>query len=196
MGPVMAEARPDKPAWRARLKSARAALPETERASASARIRMQVLALDAVREARTVFCFVSRGDEVETHALIDALAAGGRTVLVPRVAGPEDMIAVEFPGWAALKPGVLGIPAPASERPYAGRVDVVITPGLGFTADGARLGMGRGYYDRWFAAHPCGLSMGVCFECQLVPGLPATATDVPVDLIVTEQRVVRTGSRR
>jgi 5-formyltetrahydrofolate cyclo-ligase len=103
------------------------------------------------------------------------------------------MLAIEFPGWSALKPGTLGIPAPVSDRAFEGRVDVVITPGVGFTAAGDRLGMGKGYYDRWFAAHDYGLSVAICFECQLVAELPVSETDVPVDLIVTEQRVIRTA---
>lgn len=187
----MAAGDEDKRALRARLRAARAALPPELRAEASARIRQRVLAEDALRRSRTVFCFVSLGVEVDTRALIDELAAGGRTILVPRISGAAGMIAVEFPGWAALEPGQLGIPTPASDRPFAGEVDVVITPGVAFTAGGDRLGMGRGYYDRWFAAHDYGLSVAVGFECQVVPTLPVDETDIPVDMIVTEQRVLR-----
>jgi 5-formyltetrahydrofolate cyclo-ligase len=186
----------DKQALRARLRSARASLPSAERAAASERIRQRVLAEDAVRRSRTAFCFVSLGVEVDTRPLIDELAAGGRTILIPRISSAEDMLAVEFPGWGALEPGQLGIPTPASDLAFAGRVDVVITPGVGFTAAGDRLGMGKGYYDRWFATHDYGLSIALCFDCQLVAALPVSTTDVPVDLIVTEQRVLRTGPAR
>jgi len=182
--------------WRARLKQARAALSVAERAAASARIRERVLAEEAVRRSRTVFCFVSQGNEVDTHPLIDALAGDGRTILVPKITGPEGMLAIEFPGWPALQPGTLGIPAPVSGRVWPGPVDVVITPGLGFTAEGHRLGMGKGYYDRWFAAHDYGLSIAIGFESQLVAGLPVSATDIPVDLVVTDRRVLRTGRAR
>jgi 5-formyltetrahydrofolate cyclo-ligase len=185
----------DKAGWRARLRSRRAALPAGDRRAAADSIRARLIELEAVRAARAIFCFVSRGEEVDTHALIDALADGGRTVLIPRIT-PTGMIAVEFPGWTALEPGVLGIPAPQSDRAFAGCIDVVITPGVGFTATGDRLGMGRGYYDRWFAAHRYGLSIAICFECQLAPALPTTDSDVRVDLIVTEQRILDTRSAR
>jgi 5-formyltetrahydrofolate cyclo-ligase len=188
----MAEAQTDKQEWRRRLKSARAALPAAARRAAGDRIRERVLELDQAHQPRAVFCFVSSGDEVDTRALIDRLLARGRRLFIPRITGVRDMLAVEFPGWAALEPGVLGIPAPRSETGHAGAIDMVITPGLGFTAGGCRLGMGRGYYDRWFASHAYGLSVAVCFECQIVADLPATATDMPVDLIVTEDRVLNT----
>jgi 5-formyltetrahydrofolate cyclo-ligase len=186
----MSDAVPEKAEWRARLKARRATVSEAECATASERIRARLLTLDAVRQARTLFCFVSRGGEPDTRPLIEQLAGDGRTILIPRILGAT-MIAVEFPGWAALAPGVLGIPAPTSERAFAGRVDVVITPGLGFTPAGDRLGMGRGYYDRWFASNDYGLSIAVCFDWQVVPSLPVGETDMPVDLIVTEQRLLR-----
>lgn len=186
----------EKAAWRARLRVQRDALTPGQRRAGSERIRSRILDLAAVRAARTVFCFVSRGAEVETHALIDTLATGGCRILVPKISGAADMVAVEFPGWPALQPGVLGILAPVSEQPFAGRIDVVITPGLGFTAKGDRLGMGRGYYDRWFAGHAYGLSIAICFECQLVRALPVSATDIPVDLIVTEERVLEAEATR
>ena len=98
------------------------------------------------------------------------------------------MRAVPFTGWSDLAPGVLGIPTPVDSVAYPGYVDLVITPGLGFTPDGTRIGFGRGYYDRWFAVHAHGLRVGLAFECQLETSLPAETADVPVHILITEQR--------
>ena len=162
------------------------------RASHSATIRSHLLQLPLITSADVIFCFISSGVEVSTHEVIDQLLAMGKTVLAPRILRGEPMRAVPFRGWANLAPGVLGIPAPVESVAYPGYVDLVITPGLGFTPAGTRLGYGRGYYDRWFATHQHGLRVGVAFECQIEPSLPSVSSDVPMNFIITEQRTIAT----
>ena len=101
------------------------------------------------------------------------------------------MLAVPFDSWEALQPGQLGIPSPVATEPLATPVDVCITPGLGFSPTGGRLGYGRGYYDRWFASHPPLVKAALAYECQLLDNLPVDENDVPMDMIITEKRVIR-----
>ena len=67
--------------------------------------------------------------------------------------------------------------------------DVMLVPGLGFTAQGARLGRGGGFYDRWLAGFR-GKKIGLCFEVQLLQELKIEAHDVLMDFIVTEKRIL------
>jgi 5-formyltetrahydrofolate cyclo-ligase len=169
----------------------RTALSDAARGHASVIIRHTVLELPVVAAARTVFCFISHGEEVETHGLIDALWNSGKTVLAPRLRGRAEMLAVRFDGWDHVAPGQLGILVPEQQAEFAENTDVVLAPGLAFTPDGDRLGWGRGYYDRWFSRHQVALRIAVGFDCQIVDRLPVTPQDVPVDMIVTEQRTIR-----
>jgi 5-formyltetrahydrofolate cyclo-ligase len=180
---------------RSRLMKRRAQAPEEDRLRASEAIRARVLGLPEVLGARSAFIFISHGSEVDTHPLIDELLGRGLALSVPRVVDAHQMAAVPFPGWDGLVPGTLGIPAPSSTEPVREAPDVVITPGLAFTLSGDRLGYGRGYYDRWFHQNPSPVRIAVAFDLQLVEHLPVHDRDVPVDLIVTEARVVRTGRR-
>ena len=84
----------------------------------------------------------------------------------------------------------LGILTPENDAEWQSPVDLCITPGLGFTPDGKRIGYGKGYYDKWFAAHPHTAKTALCYECQIVNDMPATDTDVRVDQIITERRVI------
>jgi 5-formyltetrahydrofolate cyclo-ligase len=66
-------------------------------------------------------------------------------------------------------------------------IDLICVPGLAFTADGHRLGRGRGYYDR-FLAHGefRARKVGVCFATQVLAAFEMLPHDHPVDLLVTE----------
>ena len=157
--------------------------PELDRA-----IRERVL--EQAAPAGTVFCYVSAEPEVDTRNIIDCLREASKTVLVPKILNREKMIAVEFDGWDGLRVGQLGILTPDTDEEWPGEADLCITPGLGFTPDGRRIGYGRGYYDKWFAAHPRSARVALCYECQVVDDMPTTDTDVRVEKIITEERVI------
>lgn len=73
-----------------------------------------------------------------------------------------------------------------------GEVDAVVVPGLAFDERGGRLGRGGGFYDRLLGDSGLrAVRIGVCLEAQVVEAVPEGAHDARVDLIVTEQRVVR-----
>ena len=88
-----------------------------------------------------------------------------------------------------LQPGPWGMRQP---NPSAAVVipTVVFVPLVGFTSDGARLGMGAGHYDRWLEAHPQALAIGLAWDCQEVPALPLEAHDRTLAAIVTPTRLI------
>ena len=72
--------------------------------------------------------------------------------------------------------------------------EVLIVPLVAFDARGNRLGYGGGFYDRTLerlrAKRPT-LAIGFAFDAQEADALPLEPTDQPLDLIVTESRVLR-----
>ncbi len=176
---------------RAKLKQIRAVIPAEIRAEHSQAILQKLTTLDEIQAAQSIFLFISYGNEVHTHDLLKYFLKQGKTLAVPKILPEKTMIAVPFSRWEELIPGELGILTPPGDIPYSGDFDVVITPGLGFTPQGHRIGYGRGYYDKWFASHYTGHKIAIAFEKQIIEELPIDATDVPVDMIVTEKRVIR-----
>lgn len=67
--------------------------------------------------------------------------------------------------------------------------DVVFVPLVGFTAEGDRLGQGGGHYDRWLAANPGAVPIGLAWDCQLVDNLPRETHDRPLHAVVTPTRI-------
>ncbi|MCC2645980.1 MAG: 5-formyltetrahydrofolate cyclo-ligase [Rickettsiaceae bacterium] len=92
----------------------------------------------------------------------------------------------------ALKKNKYGILEPKENKALI--PDVIIIPGLAFDHYGARLGRGKGYFDRYLCKtqplkNIC--VIGVCFEFQILPKLPLELHDHVVNYIITEQRIIQ-----
>lgn len=66
--------------------------------------------------------------------------------------------------------------------------DAAFVPLLGFTAAGDRIGQGGGHYDRWLAANPSVLALGLAWDCQLRDSLPTEAHDRILRGVITPTR--------
>jgi 5-formyltetrahydrofolate cyclo-ligase len=75
-------------------------------------------------------------------------------------------------------------------------VDLVLVPGLAFDAAGGRVGHGQGHFDRTLRQARAGrpVKAALAFEFQVFDQVPTTESDVRMDVIVTERRVIRTKS--
>ena len=160
------------------------ALDSRQRLRASAAIFSAVERLPEFRAARTVAVFAALPDEPATDEVL-ARWASTRRVVLPRVEGDAMRFYACRPD--ALVFGAFGILEPQGERPCpAGEIDLVVCPGVAFTADGGRLGRGRGYYDRYLGDPAFrGFRVGVCYAHQLVDDLPVEPHDVRMDRVIT-----------
>lgn len=177
---------------RAQLRQERRALDPEMLLRDSAAICSRLLELPELRRARTVFCYVSCGGEVETHRLIGHLLKQGKTVLVPRCGARGLMDCVPITSLGDLRPGAYGIlePPPGTQAVPAASVDFAIVPAVACGLDGSRLGQGGGYYDRFLQQTGCAFA-ALCTEAFLLPCVPCEAHDRNMKIIVTQQRVLR-----
>ena len=69
---------------------------------------------------------------------------------------------------------------------------MIVCPLLGFDRQGNRLGMGKGYFDRWLAAFGqyIEIQVGFAFSCQELPNVPSEQHDVPLATIFTEKGII------
>ena len=112
--------------------------------------------------------------------IIDTLfpIAKGGTAAVP---GPD--------GWET---GLYGIRTPVPERsellePEA--LDLVLVPCTAFDADCRRVGMGKGYYDRYLPRCKNAAKIGIAFEVQRVDRAAVDEHDQRLDAYATERGI-------
>jgi 5-formyltetrahydrofolate cyclo-ligase len=153
------------------------------------RVCARVLAAPAFAAVRRLVAYCATEGEVDPTLVLAAARAKGIPVYLPRLAD-EGLTFVAAEG--ALRPGPHGIPEPVSgaRLTHAGSETAVLLPGLAFDLTGTRLGRGGGHYDRALAAWPAVNTIGLAFECQVLPRLPRDPWDVPVATVATESRLV------
>lgn len=137
--------------------------------------------------AANIGIFAGRHDEVDTSILWQKNFAREKRFLYPKVHGGF----IKFHHARSLddlESGRWGIAEPTRERPDI--PDLVLVPGVAFNLHGNRLGRGKGYYDRYLAAHPGVKTLGIAFDFQVVPEVPLEPHDCPVSGVVTEHRTL------
>ncbi|MDP7322999.1 MAG: 5-formyltetrahydrofolate cyclo-ligase, partial [Candidatus Woesearchaeota archaeon] len=105
----------------------------------------------------------------------------------------------EIKNFNELEPKTWGILEPKDEfiRKFdIENVDLVIIPGIVFDQNGHRIGYGYGYYDRFLKKLDKNVvKIGFGFEFQIVDKIPEEKHDVPVDIMVTEKRVINCNEK-
>ena len=183
----------DKPALRAELRQRRLAheaeIPQAMRSLLFHRPPAPLL--DLVPAGAVVGVYYPVPGEASPLAYARWLAERGNPVALPWFARRGAVM--QFKLWENPFEQTGLVPDPyGAMQPEAGsadvQVEVAIVPVLGFTAAGQRLGQGGGHYDRFLAANPFVVPIGLAWDCQLASQLPAEPHDVPLRAVITPTR--------
>lgn len=103
-----------------------------------------------------------------------------------------ELHAHEVTGDHDLERGPLGVWVPVLSqcRPIPPEeLTLILVPGLAFShSDGARLGRGGGFYDRFLDLPSVNAALvGLCFEAQVLQEIPREPHDACVPALITEQ---------
>ena len=168
-----------------------------ELAQLSSRVEENLHSLPEYKASRLLISYCAKGDEVQTKHIIEAaLEEGKRVAVVVTDTRSKTLSFSEIRSFEELAPGAFGIlePKPGKLRPVAvGEADIILVPLVAWDEKGHRLGYGAGYFDRALAGTRRTTKIGLGLELQRLRDVPETRRDVPLDVIVTEKRVVRPG---
>lgn len=178
----------------------------------------KLMSMEAWKNSNVMMSYVSFRNEVITTDLIKKSLSEGKRVAVPLVAktnkgnhtqlkdekAEKMIIACEIYNLDTdLERSSFGILEPNKDmrREIDVRdIELIIVPGIAFDINKNRLGFGAGYYDKFLKSirqkhqENTGannlITIGIAFEEQLVDAIPVEAHDVPLDIIITEKRVI------
>jgi 5-formyltetrahydrofolate cyclo-ligase len=188
-----------KAALREQLVAARVGVADDVRA-AEARMLSEHLE-PVVSSGSTVCAYVPVGTEPGSVDMLDMLLRRSGRVLLPiaRTTGPGNK-GMPLPlRWGeyrpgALVPGLWGLlepPEPALPGSALAEAALVIVPALAVDRRGARLGRGRGFYDRSLDGRdPQARLVAMVRDVEFVDELPAEPHDVPMTHVITPLRGV------
>jgi len=162
----------------------------------SDKILNQVMKLEEFKNAKTIMTFVSFSSEVDTRGFIEKCWEIGKRVVTPLAKmKTKELEIYKINNWSQLQPGVYGIlePIPDKQRLVApSEIDLVINPGVAFDINLNRMGYGGGFYDRFYhhlKKDCCRVAVG--FDAQIVDKVPVDKYDIPVDMLITENRIIK-----
>jgi 5-formyltetrahydrofolate cyclo-ligase len=174
---------------REKIKALRAAMDPENVKNFSEDIKERLLSLGRVMKADCIMAFYSYKNEPLMLEFIDECIGMGKRIVLPRVTGEGAMTAAAYSRDSELKKNIYGIPEPVVAGDTAFKPDIIIAPGIAFDLYMNRLGFGGGYYDR-FLEKTDAYKIGVCFDYQIIEKIDAGSHDVPMDIIVTEKRII------
>jgi 5-formyltetrahydrofolate cyclo-ligase len=138
------------------------------------------------KKARIVMFYISFDGEVNTRQMIEEARRLNKIVAVPVCKKKGIIYPALLKGNTRLRKGPYGVYEPALKRLIGlPKIDLVIVPGVAFDKRGNRLGRGKGCYDRLLKRLPQRTpTIGLAFDFQILPSLPATTHDVSVKKVL------------
>lgn len=155
-----------------------------EAVSSKRRKEASLKALDFLTDNLPILSFASFKNEIDFWPLNHELAKRGKLLLPKMTEGGLAIYWTEIESLVKTKSGLLE-PDPKNSKLYSFEMPILaLVPGVAFDQKNNRLGLGKGYYDRFLKAHPTIIKWGVGFKEQLSIDLPIEDHDIPMDKVL------------
>jgi len=163
----------------------------------SRRIVGAFMSLPEYATAETVMFYIDVRSEVRTRHDLELALQSGKNIIVPWCNEDGELELFRLSNMEELEIGMYRILEPKAElrnlpekQVHVESLDLIMVPGVGFDRRGARMGHGKGYYDKLLQhARKDTPLIALAFECQLFDEIPVADHDIFMDKIITEDHV-------
>ncbi len=187
--------REKKAALRSKMLAKRSALSADECKHLSEIICDRFLSSAEYRGAKTILLYKAYNNEVDTDLIFEKAIADGKTVAYPVsgiVDGEPEMTFYITEDLLKFAEGYKGIKEPdtkAGAKPFTGKADVCVAPGVVFDRHCHRIGYGKGFYDRYINKQsPCKV-IALAYEIQMADDFDTEECDRLVDMVITDKSI-------
>lgn len=190
---------------RQQVRHARRQLSLAQQQAAAKQLVNQVMQRPHLAQAQSVALYLANDGELDPLPLIHWYWAQGAQVYLPVLHPfcPGYLLFLRYLPHTPMHTNALGIREPKLDiRLIAPKpqLAIIYTPLVAFDAQGHRLGMGGGFYDRTLAnTQNAGQSfptvVGLAHDCQQVADLPIESWDVPLVELLTPTQHFRWPQR-
>lgn len=161
------------------------------------------VSLSEYTTAETIMFYLDARSEVRTRHYMPSALTSGKRIVVPYCVEDilhlfwlESMDELAIGMWKILEP-LEDLRHAPEKKVDVTELDLVMVPGVAFDRRGARMGHGKGYYDKLLQnARPDAPLVALAFECQVFPEIPTAPHDIFMDKIITEEAVYVGEGRR
>lgn len=163
----------------------------------SQKIKNNFLKLPQLTNVKKIMAYASMRNEIKTFPLMKELLIQNYLLYLPyTIKEINDLGVAKIKNLnSELEKGVYGVQEPISKirgNEIPSDIDLIIIPGACFSLSGYRIGYGGGYYDRFLSKHAeNALKVGFCYEQFVLNSIPAEEHDIPVDIIITENEIIK-----
>lgn len=179
----------DKAYLRKYIKDKKKSMSENEIDALSSKITKKLLSLKEYKEAQRIYAYASYNQEVRTKEFIVQALKDNKSVLLPKVYG--DIMKFHYiSSYEELVSGAYGIPEPDNDRIDEVNSGFMLLPGLCFDESHHRMGYGGGFYDKYLSEHTQFFKAAAAYDFQIMDSIPYEEYDIPVDTVVTPERVL------
>lgn len=172
---------------RHRMRMLKSMLSEMDRQTAAYAVFERLEHSAAFQLAEKILMYHSLSDELDTRSFLNKWK-GRKQFFLPRVNG-VDLELLPYDE-SRLEIGSFHIEEPTGNDTYpVEEIEMIVVPGVAFDRKGARLGRGKGFYDRLLKTAKA-MKIGVGYEFQLLDQLPSEPHDVAMDMVITEHTTI------
>lgn len=180
----------DKKEIRAKYKIIRNSLNYTIRNMKSDFIFKKIICNQKFLSAKNIMIYNSFSSEVITDNIINHAIKNGKSVFLPKcVPHTNIMHAVRYFANDSFDKNEYGISEPKNHLIYNGIIDLIIVPGIAFDKYGARIGFGKGYYDKYIGSlNVFPYLIALAFDEQISnEKIPTEEQDIFMNEIITDK---------